>query len=309
MPTSDHDLPPPNATSSRVSAVVISYNRAPLIEAVLQALQFCDEVILVDKSSSDATRSIATPLCDRVLCVPWSPTVEETREFAVAQSANDWVILADDDEIWNLAAVAWIQSELLAPRAQVYAIPLRHYIMGVHDPNAYYWPEQHVRFFNKHAIKFLDTVHGGIDTGAHAIHTIDVATGAAIEHLSHPDVESWIAKSNSYTSRPDRVRPKMGSQDLEEYAAERLSHWVRRSNIHDPGDYVQAAALLRTVYDLIDGLKVWEEERGLNGARLLSAKARELADLHVAARAGRQPRRCAVQSMSALGSAAETRKA
>jgi glycosyltransferase involved in cell wall biosynthesis len=277
--------------------VVVSYNRERLIEAVLRSVQFCDEVILIDKSSTDATRSIAIHLCDRVLQVPWSPTVEETRRFAVAQASNDWVVLLDDDEILNLAAVAWIEEELRAPRSQIYSIPLRHYIMGSHDPNAYYWPEQHIRFFNKHAVSFSSTVHGGIQTGTHSIQSIDIATGVAIEHLSHPDVATWIAKSNSYTSRPDRIRPNLGSTDLVIFAIERLSYWIQRSRIHASGDYPQAAALLRTVYDLIDGLKVWEEARGLNGTTLFDERARELAGQHLAARADKRTRRGAFQSV------------
>ena len=70
---------------ARLSAFVISYNRASLIATCLRALAFADEVILVDKSSTDDTVSRAAGLVDRVVTVPWSPTVEDTRAFALAQ--------------------------------------------------------------------------------------------------------------------------------------------------------------------------------------------------------------------------------
>ena len=36
----------------KLSAVVVAYNRAPLIGTCLRALAFADEVIMVDKSST-----------------------------------------------------------------------------------------------------------------------------------------------------------------------------------------------------------------------------------------------------------------
>jgi len=63
----------------KLSAVVVSYNRALLIGTCVRALGFADEVIVVDKSSTDGTAEIAAKYADRVITVPWSPTVEETR--------------------------------------------------------------------------------------------------------------------------------------------------------------------------------------------------------------------------------------
>ena len=41
--------------------------------------------------------------------------------------------------------------------------------------------------------------------------------------------------------------------------------WGRRRDA-TPGGYPAAAAVLRSVYDIVDRLKTWEEERGLDGA-------------------------------------------
>ena len=51
---------------------------------------------------------------------------------------------------------------LVNPRADAYAFPLCHYILGRHDPRAYYWPEHHIRLFRKGAVRFGVTVHDSI---------------------------------------------------------------------------------------------------------------------------------------------------
>ncbi|HEY6431051.1 MAG TPA: hypothetical protein VIZ17_03655, partial [Acetobacteraceae bacterium] len=73
-------------------------------------------------------------------------------------------------------------------------------------------------------------------------------------------------KTNRYTSCADRARVEHGGDDLIGFAHARIDHWVGRTRDAAPGGYPRAVALLRTTYDLIDRLKTWEEERGLDGS-------------------------------------------
>ena len=252
----------------KLSAVVVAYNRAPLIGTCLRALAFADEVIVVDKSSTDDTRAIAARYADRVITVPWSPTVEETRAFAVAQCAHDWIICLDDDECLSPEAIRFIQAELAAPSADIYGLLLRHYILGTHDEAAYYWPEHQIRLFRRGTVTFNGTVHDG--TVLHSDNVLRVApeTGAAIHHLSHEDVAQWIEKTNRYTSRFDRQRVADDGLSLRPVRAWRIDHWLSLTRDVATGGYPEAVAVLRATYDLVDRLKVWEEERELDGAAL-----------------------------------------
>src|SRR4029077_2972625 len=62
----------PASMRQKLSAFVITYNRAALLEACLRAVSFVDELIVVDKSSTDETGSVAARYTDRVVVVPWS---------------------------------------------------------------------------------------------------------------------------------------------------------------------------------------------------------------------------------------------
>ncbi len=252
----------------RLSACVISFNRATIVPACLRALDFADEVILVDKTSTDGTRAVAAPFADRVVVVPWSPTVEETRAFAVSLCAHEWVLLLDDDELLSPGAGLYIQTELRNPQADIYAFPLRHYILGVHDERAYYWPEHHVRLFRRDVMTFGTTVHAGMTARSPRAITLPADSPACIHHLSHPDVAGWIERTNRYTSRPDRASDPAQDQPLAGYAHARIDHWLARSASTDGRDYMTAVALLRAVYDMVDALKRWEQQRGRDGHAL-----------------------------------------
>ncbi len=259
--------PAPGAGTARerLSAFVISYNRTALIATCLRALAFADEIILVDKSSTDDTVARASALVDRVIPVPWSPTVEETRAFALAQCTHDWILFLDDDECLSPAAVRFIDAELAAPRADVYALPRREYVLGEHDERAYYWPEHQVRLFRRGAVEFSATVHGGTQQVSDRLYKVPADGGVCVHHLSHADVAQWIEKTNRYTSRPDRVRAESGGSGLAEHAHARIDAWARAGRPAGPSDYPAAVALLRATYDIVDRLKSWEQERGLDG--------------------------------------------
>lgn len=255
-----------------ISAFVVAYNRAAILGTCLRALRFADEVIVVDKSSTDDTRTVAEQYATRVVTVPWSPTVEGTRDFALSQCAHEWILFLDDDECLSPEAGPFIRAELARDRADVFEFPLRHYILGVHDEAAYYWPEHHVRLFRRGTVSFGTTVHRGIHVHSQRRMRIPAETGVCIHHLSHPDVSSWIERTNRYTSLSDRVRVADEGLDLAAFAHARLDHWLAGSR----DGYPAAAALLRATYDIVDRLKTWEEARGLDGHALFAQVCAEL---------------------------------
>jgi glycosyltransferase involved in cell wall biosynthesis len=252
----------------KISAFVIAYNRASILGTCLRALRFADELIVVDKCSTDGSRSIAEAYADDVLTVPWTPTVEETRTLALSLCRHEWILFMDDDECLSAEAEHHIRAELDAPTGEIYEFPLRHYILGRHDERAYYWPEHHVRLFRRGAVTFSRTVHAGIVQHSDRVARFDACDGVCIHHLSHADASGWIEKTNRYTSRPDRVGIKAGAEGFAAFAHERIDHWMARTKDDTPDGYAAAVAVLRAVYDMVDAVKAWEAESGPPGADL-----------------------------------------
>jgi glycosyltransferase involved in cell wall biosynthesis len=259
-----------------ISGFVISYNRADMLATCLRSLRFVDELVVVDKSSTDDSRRIAWRYADRVIKVPWSPTVEETRAFALAQCRHDWIIFLDDDEMLMPAAIEYLSAPRSAEDAPAVALPMRHWILGAFDADAYYWPEHHIRFFRRGALTFHPIVHGGTELLTDRIERIPPESPICIEHLPHADAHQWIERTNRYTSQPARVRAEPEAGDLIDFAHRRIEHWFSRSHTADRDGYVAAMAVLRAIYDMVDRVKAWEDERGLDGAAVFRARCSEL---------------------------------
>lgn len=259
-----------------VSGFVIAYNRAPLLATCLRSLRFVDELIVIDKSSTDDTSKIARRYADRVIQLPWSPTVEETRAAALQHCRHEWIAFLDDDEMFSPDAIAFLHEPRGAESADVVALPRRHWVLGSFDTDAYYWPEHQIRYFRRGSVRFEPVVHGGLSVQTDRIEQVPADSPRFVEHLSHTDCEQWIERTNRYTSQPQRVSVELEGADLIEFAHRRIDHWLSRSRKSDRDDYPAAVALLRAIYDMVDRIKHWEAQRGVDGHAAFLARCGEL---------------------------------
>jgi glycosyltransferase involved in cell wall biosynthesis len=95
---------------AKLSACIITFNEADRIEACLRSVQFCDELIVVDAHSTDATRELAQALGARVIERDW-PGFRSQKEFAVNAATHDWVLCIDADERVSTELAAEIQAQ------------------------------------------------------------------------------------------------------------------------------------------------------------------------------------------------------
>jgi len=80
-----------------LSCCIIAMDEEDRIEACLDSVAFCDEIVLVDSHSTDRTREIAAARGARVLERDWPGHVAQ-KEFAIRQAQHDWVLCVDADE-------------------------------------------------------------------------------------------------------------------------------------------------------------------------------------------------------------------
>ncbi|MCW4456445.1 glycosyltransferase family 2 protein [Flavobacterium sp. MXW15] len=81
----------------RISACIIAFNEADRIGDCLASLAFCDEIVVVDSYSGDATVAIAEAAGARVLQRPFDG-FRSQKAFCVEQARHDWVLCLDADE-------------------------------------------------------------------------------------------------------------------------------------------------------------------------------------------------------------------
>jgi len=92
-----------------LSCCIIAMDEEDRIEACLDSVAFCDEIVLVDSHSSDRTRALAAARGARVIERDWPGHVAQ-KEFTVRQATHDWVLCVDADERVSPALRAEIEA-------------------------------------------------------------------------------------------------------------------------------------------------------------------------------------------------------
>ncbi|HWS40463.1 MAG TPA: glycosyltransferase family 2 protein [Arenimonas sp.] len=81
-----------------LSACIITYNEADRIEACIQSLDFCEEIIVIDSGSTDDTVRLASDLGAKVMYRKFDG-FRSQKQYAVEQAQHNWVICMDADEV------------------------------------------------------------------------------------------------------------------------------------------------------------------------------------------------------------------
>jgi glycosyltransferase involved in cell wall biosynthesis len=133
-----------------LSACVIAKDEADRIGACLDSLAFCDEILVVDSHSSDATREIAAARGARVIERDWPGHVAQ-KEFAIRAARHDWVLCVDADERISPELAPEIRRlrEAGFPGPPGWRLPRLSWYLGRPIRHGTWYPDPQLRLFDR----------------------------------------------------------------------------------------------------------------------------------------------------------------
>lgn len=148
-----------------VSACIITRDEEQRLPDCLRSLAFCDEIVVVDSGSSDATVQIARAADAVVVARPWRGFAAQ-RNVAIDHARGEWILEVDADERVTNELRAEIEAFLAAPPRGVDlgGLPIRDIFLGrILGPSAQY-PKYRHRLFRRgtHRHDEARTVHEGL---------------------------------------------------------------------------------------------------------------------------------------------------
>ncbi|TKR30651.1 glycosyltransferase family 2 protein [Luteimonas gilva] len=182
------------APRAALSAVVTTFDNAATLERCLASLAFCDEIVVLDSDSTDATREIAQRHGARVDVEPFKGYGPQ-KQSAIDRARHDWVLLLDADEHLSEAGRAAIERELRAPRADGYRLPRQEWLFW-RWPHPLTRPNWQLRLFRRSRGR-MNAVP------VHAAPEIDgepVDLNAPFLHYGEPRLQDRVDKVNRYSS-------------------------------------------------------------------------------------------------------------
>lgn len=133
-----------------LSACIIACDEEDRIGPCLDSVAFCDEVLVVDSHSKDATREVAARRGARVIERDWPGHVAQ-KEFAIRAAAHDWVLCVDADERVSEALRAEIEALRGAgfPVHAGWRMPRLSSYLGRWIRHGSWYPDRQLRLFDR----------------------------------------------------------------------------------------------------------------------------------------------------------------
>ncbi len=180
-----------------LSAVIITKNEEKRIAATVKALQWCDEIVVVDSGSTDNTVNI----CQQLGCTVSYHTFEnygKQKHYAVSLAKNNWVLVVDADEIVTPELAEEIKQILHSGTSAYHGYKLKRGLIFL---------GRMMRFggeYNMSHLRFFDKQHGQYNhLEVHEYVELDGKTPVLknrMLHYSYETLHDYFEKFNQYTS-------------------------------------------------------------------------------------------------------------
>ncbi len=270
---------PTDSTRGRISAVLCVFNEERRIARCLDALVWCDEVVVVDRFSRDDTGAISKSY-PNVRFLQREDWLNPNINFGFEQATGDWILRIDCDEIVSPEMALEIQNEILSGkdvRFNGFWAPNRVYFFGK-------WLKYGVAFdprsdrpgYGYRKVLFRK----GMARYDCKLYHEDLTTQGEFgrlkhhyEHYSHTTVSGWIGKMNDYTTgdaeNSDVLSPEFRLPKPGKTVAAMLKMFIVYFILHKgyrDGIYGFMTSGMNTMYLFVDRCKLWEKHYRLTHA-------------------------------------------
>jgi glycosyltransferase involved in cell wall biosynthesis len=197
---------------NKLSVAIITKNEEKNIERCLKSISFADEIVVVDSGSQDRTREICLQYGANVITSAWLGFAE-TKQFAVDQCKNDWILVLDADEEITSKLEKKILSILQNPSSSGYRIKRKSFYLGKMIEHCGWNSDYTLRLFKADTGRFNNRkLHESIIIRDGKIGRIE----ESMLHYTYPTLESHFQKMLIYA--------RLGAE--QDFAAGKRSTWA-----------------------------------------------------------------------------------
>ena len=179
-----------------ITVTILTKNNSETLGFTLESLQKFDEIIILDTGSKDLTLSIARTYSNVKIFESPFTGFGSLRNLAARYAKHDWILSLDSDEVLSLELCQEILS-LKLDSSKVYSFPFNNYFNGRHIKWCGWYPDRHVRLYNKQVTSFTwDEVHERIETNS----LIEEKLFSPVRHYSYRSISDFLQKMDLYST-------------------------------------------------------------------------------------------------------------
>ena len=192
-----------------VSVIVPVKDDAENLRRCLPALDWADEVFVVDSQSRDETARVVAEHGGRLVQFHFNGTYPKKKNWALDNLPfrNEWVLIVDADEVVVPALAEEIRRRTEADEADGFYLNMKYFFLGRRIKHCGYAEAWNLRLF-KHRLGRYERMPATIgaaagDNEAHEHVELDGRASRLVHELDHhayPTIRIWVEKHNRYAA-------------------------------------------------------------------------------------------------------------
>jgi glycosyltransferase involved in cell wall biosynthesis len=182
-----------------VSVLLLTLNEEGNLPRCLDALSWCDDIVVLDSLSGDRTTAIATERGARVITRPFDGFAgQRNHALEEVDFRHDWVFHLDADEVFTPELAAEIEAVLRDTTREAYRLPSKTIFQGAWLRRSGMYPTYQVRLTRRPRFRFRQVGHGqkeDLDPGR-----IGTLRAPLIHYPFSKGIADWIERHNRYST-------------------------------------------------------------------------------------------------------------
>ena len=183
----------------KICAFLPVYNEENRIGYALNSLQWCDEIIVLDKGSVDATRTICADYGNAIVhTIINSVDLKIETNIFLDSCKSDWIIIFTASDIMHPRLAQEIRKVIEITDASVLSIPFKRMVMGIGSVRSPWDTDYNPIIFKRADIVINhNVVHGVIQSNGKTEKIVN-CDEFPMYHLTHDTVEKLIERHVRY---------------------------------------------------------------------------------------------------------------
>jgi glycosyltransferase involved in cell wall biosynthesis len=182
---------------TKLSVIIVTKNEERNIRDCLKSVQFADEIIVFDSSSTDNTVAICREYTPLVTVTPDWPGDGPQKNRALALATGDWVLCLDADERVSPELAKEMMTTLSQTSCNAFTLSFRSRYCSKPLRFGDWFNEVHTRLFRRNHGKFTESI-------VHCRLQVDGKIGrlrAPIIHFPFHELHTLLDKMNQYSTK------------------------------------------------------------------------------------------------------------
>ncbi len=186
----------------KLTAIVLCKNEEATLDTCLISLSFCDEIIVADDGSSDASVNIARRHGVHIISLARTDSFAQKRNMAMKDVKEGWVLFIDADEVVDEKFGREVQRAIQGDTEDGFFIKRQDMFLGK--------KLQHGETGSMWLLRLARVEKGEWKRRVHEVWAVSgqigrIKTGELL-HTPHPNLESFLSTINMYTDLEIRER-------------------------------------------------------------------------------------------------------